>query len=107
LRLSISSWGRALCSRENAEPNKRVTLVPSLSSPYLFCGSKYRRDKQDGQYRCGRIVSLKVGVDSPKRVRYYFYVTLTFLPIPCYLNRTYWVVGIVLVIISKASCAHE
>ena len=38
------------------------------------------------------LVSPKVGVDSPKRVRYYFDSKVTFRMSLCYLSRTYWIV---------------
>ena len=73
---------------ETADPTSRPVPLWSFSIPSVWTiGGANNRDNTDDV----GLVALKVGVDSPKRVRYYFHSKVTFFMSPCYLNRMHWI----------------
>jgi hypothetical protein len=78
-----------MLSLEIQDPTSKPVLScsSSISSLWTIGGANYRNNTDDVG-----LVAPKVGVDSPKRVRYYFHSRDTFLMSPCYLSRRHWVV---------------
>lgn len=63
-------------------------LIIFSNASFLNIGEILNRDNTDDV----GLISPKVGVDSPERVRYYFHFLDTILGSPCYPSRTYWIV---------------
>jgi hypothetical protein len=76
-------------SLEALNPTSKPLPSCPISIPFLSTidGANNRNNTDDVG-----LVAPKVGVDSPKRVRYYFHFKDTFLMIVCYLSRRHWIV---------------
>jgi len=61
--------------------------APSVPFPLLLLKTIGGTNNRDNTDDVG-LIAPKVGVDSPKRVRYYFHSNVTFLISPCYPSRT-------------------